>query len=154
MIRWWVVCLACVVSSFVSTLWAADDDPVRIKLDKAKVIFAADMDKYRAAVGASFDKREEGARKKGDKKLVDQIKAERHAFEEKGKLPNAAPAAVKSQLTSARSSLEAAYKSAIREYTKAKRDDEAAVVEQEFEEFNKGGEASPRPIQFSPSPFG
>ena len=136
--RWLVVCFACVLLSFVATLRAADDDPVRVKLDKAKVTFQTDMDKYRSAVSASFDKREEAARKKGDKKLVDQIKAERQTFEEKGELPNTAPAAVKSQLSLARSSLEAAYKAAIRDYTRAKKDVEAAAVEKEYKELIKG----------------
>ena len=53
-----------------------DDDPIRIKLDKALARYDVEFEKYSLAVVASFEKRSETARKKGDKQLVDQIKLE------------------------------------------------------------------------------
>jgi hypothetical protein len=105
---------------------------VRTKLDKAKAAYTADVENYRATVAAWFDKREEAARKNGDKKAVDQIKAERQAFDGKGELPKHFPPAMRSQLTAARTKLEAAYKAAISEYIKGKRDEDATAVEKEL----------------------
>src|SRR6266545_6647356 len=87
---------------------AADDgkDPVKEKLFAAKVAYDKEMAAYRAAVGEWLDKREEAARKAGDKKLVDQVKAERKAFDEDGELPKGAPTALKLRPAAARKALE------------------------------------------------
>ena len=58
-------------------------------------VYTADLEKYRKAVADYLDKREDMARQQGDKKTVDQVKADRKAFEEKGDLPFSAPLAVK-----------------------------------------------------------
>ena len=112
---------------------------------KAKTAYEADVQKYRAAVAAWFDKREDMARKNGDKKAVDQVKSDRLAFEDKGDLPKTAPVVLKSQLASARSALDSAYRIAVREYTKSKRDDEADAVEREWEAFKA---EAPRSTKF------
>ena len=114
----------------------SDNDPIRAKLNEEKVSYKTAIEKYRASIATYFDKREELARKKVDNKaLVDQIKSERDEFEMIGKLPKSAPAAAKSQLTLARSSFESAYRVAIRQYTMAKKDDEASAVEEELNTF-------------------
>src|SRR6266545_1101983 len=112
---------------------AADDekDPVKEKLFAAKVAYDKEMAAFRKAAGEWFDKREEAARKDGNKKLVDQIKEDRKAFDEDGFLPKAAPAAVQQRPVAARKALESAYSQAVRDYIKAKKDDEAAAVEKE-----------------------
>jgi hypothetical protein len=137
--RWFGVCVAYVLVSVVPALRAADDDPVLAKLDKAKAAYHADIEKYQVGVAASFDRQEEAARKNGDKKLIDQLKSERQAFVENRELPKVAPAAFKFQLSSARSSLEAAYRNAVKEYIKSKQDDEAAAIEKEWDVFKTGG---------------
>lgn len=114
-----------------------DEDPVKAKLDKAKAAYAADAKKFRDEVGSLFDKREEAARKDGNKKLLDQIKDERKAFEEREELPTSTPKAVRQKLGAARSSLEKAFDTAVKEYTKGKKDAEAAAVEKELDEFRK-----------------
>jgi hypothetical protein len=116
----------------------ADDDPVKAKLDAAREVYKAELERYRNDVGKWFDKREDDARKPGDKKMVDQIKAERAAFAQNGELPAQAPAALKGTPKAARAKLEAAYEAAVKEYTKVRKDDLAAAVEREFDGFRKG----------------
>jgi hypothetical protein len=147
MTRWLGLCIACVLVVVVPPLLADEPDPIRTKLDKAKAAFEADMKKLRAAVALTFDKREEIARKNGDKSLLDQIKAERRTFDEQGDFPASASATVTSKLNATRLRLEAVYKSAVREYTKTKQDDEASVVEQELAQFEKGVGVATAPRQ-------
>ncbi len=130
--------LIVLILNLASSACLADDDPVKLKLDKAKAAYDAAMDKARNAVGEYFDKREEAARKDGNKKLVDEIKVERKAFDEKDEPPSAAPAALKQKFAAARMSMENAYVLAVKEYTKAKMDDEAAIVESELVAFKAG----------------
>jgi hypothetical protein len=201
-----------------AALQAADDpDPIKAKLNQAKLtyekdldkfrraaiehfdsrekvvvndaedadsVYQADLEKFRQAVKDHFDKREDLAREDGNKKLVDQVKAERKAFAEKGDLPetvpdtikkmktavNAAteaadarkkvhekirqerkafeergelpttfPVAIAKMATNARAKMEAAFELAVKEFTKARKDDEATVVENKLEEFKKNG---------------
>ena len=114
-----------------------DTDAVKEKLFAAKKAYDKDMGTYRTAVGEWFDKREETARKDGNKKLVDQIKGEREAFDESGMLPKGAPAAISQKAATAKKALEAAYGTAVKEYVKGKKDDEAAAVEKELLDFRK-----------------
>src|SRR5262245_44135817 len=107
------VFIACVLSGLAAARTAHAADPIKEKLDAAKAAYDAALEKYRAAACEWFDRREHAAREKGDKKQVDQIKAERQAFEEKDELPDAAPASVKRLLTKAQVDMEAAYQAAV-----------------------------------------
>src|SRR4051812_44202221 len=86
--------MACLFGMAVAT-WGdeKEKDPVREKLFSAKVAYDNDMRQFRKQAEDWFDKREEAARKAGDKKAVDLIKDQREAFDEYGELPRAAPAA-------------------------------------------------------------
>ncbi len=114
-----------------------DKDPIKEKLFAAKVTYDKDMAEFRKAAEDWFDKREEAARKAGDKKLVDQIKADRKSFDEVDALPKTTPAAIAQKPPAARKALEAAYTDAVKAYTKAKKDDLAAAVEKELSAFRK-----------------
>lgn len=114
-----------------------DKDLVSAKLDEAKRAYDKEIAAYLRAAGEWFDTREDAARKAGDKKAVDAIKAERKAFDEGGELPKAAPAALRQRAAAARKALEGAYAQAVKEYVKAKMDDHAAAVEKQLEEFRK-----------------
>ena len=116
-------------------------DVVKGKLDKAKALHKEETDKLRAEVAAYFDKREETARKKGDLKQVEKIKSEREAFDEKSELPPTAPPALKKKYRAAQAKLGHAYGEAVKAYTKAGKDTEAAAVEQEFAGFRKSTES-------------
>jgi hypothetical protein len=129
----WTAFLACGFAA------AADEDPVRSKLDDAKAAYDSEMEKFEASVDEWLDKREESARKDGNKKLVDQVKAERQAFNEHGELPKDLPTTIRRKATLARLALESAYTTAIKEFTKASRDDDASAAERELELFKAGG---------------
>ena len=78
-------------------------------------------------------------RKDGDKKLVEQVLAERKGFDATGELPKGAPAAIPQKSELARKALEAAYTQAVKDYIKAKKDDEAVAVEAAWKEFKDAG---------------
>lgn len=117
-------------------------DPIEQKLDKAKSAYAAELEKFQKDVVASLDKREEAARKAGDKKLLDQIKTERLTFEERGEVPVSTPKAVRQRLATARAVVERAHETAIKEYTMAKNDAAAALVEKDLAAFKKESDPS------------
>jgi hypothetical protein len=120
---------------FPGVAWA--QDTIKEKLDLAKEAYTAEIDKYRATVKEWFDKREAEARKEGNKKLLDQIKAEREAFNEKSALPAQAPAALKTQPKTALAKVEKAYETAIAEAIKVKKDDLATLLEKELQELKR-----------------
>jgi hypothetical protein len=135
------IVIAALVGACAAPASGGDKDPVREKLFAAKVAYDKEMAAFRKAAGEWLDRREDAARKAGDKKLVDQIKEERKAFDEGGELPKAAPTAIRQKPTAARKVLEAAYADAVKAYVKAKKDDEAAAVEKELGAFLKGAGA-------------
>lgn len=125
---------------------ASADDPIKKRLDAAKETYAKEADTFRAAVAKLLEDRLKAARDKGDKKAVDQVKAEQRAFEEKGELPKATPVALKTRLAKARETLETAFATAVKDYTKAAKDDEAAAAEKHLEDFKAGRLASLDPV--------
>jgi hypothetical protein len=132
-------CLLVLVTSFAP----ARQDAVKAKLDAAKVAYKVAFVDYRQAVGAWFDKREAAARKDGNKKAVDSLKAERKAFEDKGGLPAGAPKGFQEKLTAARANLEATYQEVIKGYVRASQDALAEAVEKDLKEFLKEVGADP-----------
>lgn len=137
MARFLIGLVACLVMVVGNSVLAVDDDPIKAKLDIAKVAHATALEQHHEAVNAFFDKQEDTARKNGNKKLLDQIKLSRTAFQEKGTLPQTFPTDPRKKYAAARSALDLAYAAAIRDYTKARKDDEAAAVEKEFEQVKK-----------------
>jgi hypothetical protein len=115
---------------------ADDGDMVKEKLFQAKKEFDAEAQKFKKAIADHLDKREEDARRKGNKKQVDQIKAERDAFEKTGESPQMVPNAIRDALTAARTKVDKAYTAAIKEYVRLKMDDAAGATEKEQQEFN------------------
>jgi hypothetical protein len=114
---------------------ADDKDPVRDKLAAARAAYDNEMKQVQKQTGDWLDKREAAARKAGDKKLLDQVKDERKAFTEGEEMPRAAPAALRQKPAAARKAMDAAYAEAVKAYTKAKRDEEAAAVEAAWKAF-------------------
>jgi hypothetical protein len=113
---------------------ADDAEMVKDKLFQAKKDYDAELQKFRKAVFETFDRREEEARKKGDKKQVDQVKAERNAFEKTGESPQMVPSSIREPVTAARTKLDKAYTVAIKEYVRLKMDDAAGATEREQRE--------------------
>ncbi|HLW66475.1 MAG TPA: hypothetical protein VKS79_14265 [Gemmataceae bacterium] len=110
----------------------ADDDPVRVKLDMAKLKYQQDMLKHRRAVLDWMDKREEAARKDGNKRAVELILAERRVFDDKNELPRTAPDEFRQNFLKARAALVSAYETAIKEYIMVKKDYDATLAEKEM----------------------
>lgn len=129
--------------AFVSA--AGADDPVTINLTTAKEKYKAEIEKFQKSVGDWFDKREDAARKKGDKKAVDAILAERKAFTDKNTLPSGLDKALRGQLTTAQKRMEDAYEAAVKAHVKGKNDSYATSVQQEFDSFMKEIGKGPKP---------
>jgi hypothetical protein len=133
--------LVVLVAILPSRARGQDADPIKARLEKAREAYEAEVGKLSNSLLDVLQQREDAARKSGDKKLVDRIREERNAFESRGQLPRSAatPAQLR-ELKQARSAMEAAYQAAVKEYTKAKKDDDASAVEQELKVFK--GEAA------------
>jgi hypothetical protein len=114
---------------------ADDADAVKEKLFQAKKEFDAEVQKFKKAITEHLDKREDDARKAGNKKQVDQIKVEREAFEKTGEFPPMLPVATRELLKSARSKLIGAYSTTVKELVRLKMDDAATAIEKEQQEF-------------------
>jgi Skp family chaperone for outer membrane proteins len=112
-----------------------DAEMVKEKLFQAKKDYDAQLQKFKKSITDLLDKREDDARMKGNKKQVDQIKAERDAFEKTGESPQAIPSALREPVASARTKLDKAYTAAIKEYVRLKMDDAAGATEKEQQEF-------------------
>lgn len=110
-------------------------DPVKDKLIAAKVAYDTKIKEFQKEVDDWFDTREDAARFAGDKKAVDQLKAERDSYDADGELPKTAPAALRQKQVQTRKTLEATYTEAVKEYTKDSKDSEAAAVEAELNYF-------------------
>lgn len=106
----------------------------QLVLDKAKEDYANAGEELRRAVKKHLDDREAKARKVGSKKQLDEIKADRQAYEQLGVIPKGVPKKPSQQVETARSTLMKDYETAIKEYTKARRDDEASAAERELED--------------------
>jgi hypothetical protein len=128
--------LVAISSIAVSTcVLAADKDPIKEKLLAARAAYDSEAGQVQKQTEDWLKKREETARKDGDKKLLDQTKAERKVYEETGELPKSLPGAVRLKQDRAVKAMDAAYAEAVKEYTRAKKDDEAASVEAAWKAF-------------------
>ncbi|QJW93273.1 hypothetical protein [Frigoriglobus tundricola] len=119
------------------TALAAQDDTAQTRIATARAEYESKVDRYQAAVAKWFDKREGDARTTGDRKAVELVKAERAVYSETGALPNGAPDEVRKQLTTARAEFEAAMALAIKDFIRAKKDEDAAVAEQALLAFRR-----------------
>jgi hypothetical protein len=110
-------------------------DPVKEKLEKAKEAHQAARAKNREYVIEVLTKLEEKARKAGNATVVDKIKAAAQEYEKSGALPTGLPATAKQRLLTARTAMDKAFATAVKEYTKQKKDDLADQVEKEWDAF-------------------
>jgi hypothetical protein len=131
-------------SFLVVCLVASTADDIAKKLEEAKAAYQASLDKNHAAVREWFDKRENAARQDGNKKLVDQNKADRVTYSETGELPKGAPIDLSRNFVDTNTAMEAAYLAAIKDYTRTKQDDQAATVEKQLETFKRSVRTWPR----------
>lgn len=121
----------------VGLVASADADPIKAKLDAAEKAHGEEVKRANQALLDSFDEREKVARNKGNKKLLDQIKVERAAHTESGECPQSLMLKHEQRLSAVNGRMIAAHKAAIREYTKAKKDDKASAAEISLESFQR-----------------
>jgi hypothetical protein len=114
---------------------ADETDMVKEKLFQAKKEYDAEVQKFKKAIADQLDKREDDARKAGNKKHVDLIKLERDAFEKTGELPQMVSSTIREPLRTARTKLNASYTAAVKELVRLKMDDAAGATEKEQQEF-------------------
>lgn len=93
---------------------ADDAEMVKGKLFLAKKAYDAKVLKFKKVVIDLLDKREDDARKMGNKKQVDQIKTERATFEKTAELPSGIPAEIKQMIVTERTTLNKAYTTAFK----------------------------------------
>ena len=136
LLRYSAVALVVVLAIGLCAAQADDAEAVKEKLFQAKKAYDAEVQKFKKAAGNWLDKREDDARKAGNRKLVDQIKGERDAFEKSGELPSTVPLNVRELVNAARMKLDKAYSAAIKEYLLLKMDDAAGSTEKEQHEFS------------------
>lgn len=123
---------------------AADEDPVEKKLTVAKEELDKAAEKARAGLLADLKKKQDLAQKAGDLKALVKIQNEAKAFEEGGELPKSVPVkGYEEQLRIARTRLEEAYRDAVKDYTKAGKIAIAKAIQQQLDEFQKGGSKRP-----------
>lgn len=132
-IRVSVVALA--VALVVCSARADEVGDIKEKLFEAKKEYDGETRKFRSAVTEALDKREEAARKAGDKKAVDQVKTERERYDKSGELPRDTSKALLTQVGAARSKLDKAFATAVKDLIKLKEDTAAEAVEKEQTKF-------------------
>jgi hypothetical protein len=131
---------SCLLGAFVACTAAlparADGvDEVKEKLFQAKKEYDGEVSKFRRAVTESLDKREDAARKAGDKKALDAVKVDRDRFDNSGELPTDCPKGPLTQIGAARTKLDKAYSAAIKDLVKLKEDAVAEAAEKEQNKF-------------------
>nr|WP_020472999.1 NPCBM/NEW2 domain-containing protein [Zavarzinella formosa] len=117
------------------TARADEADDVKEKLAQAKRVYDNELRDFKKAVADLFDKREETIRKSGDKKALDELKAQRKGFDDLGEAPPTLPMKVKTELATARTVLDKAYQTAIKDCIRLKLDSDAEKVEKERDQF-------------------
>lgn len=118
----------------------ADEDPVGKQLAAAKAAYDKAAEMARADLLVALTKKQEAAQKAGDLKTLEKVLAEARAFGDGGELPKSVPVkGYESQVRAARTALEEAYRVAVTEYTKGGKISLAKAVEEELDEFRRGG---------------
>lgn len=131
-----VIALLLIPPTITPALVLADDvDAAKEKLLKAKDEYDTEVQTFNKAVIASLDVREEVARKNGNKKTVDDIKAQRKAFEADGELPTVVPPSALTQVRLAAAKCEKAHADIVKELIRLKQDAAAEAVEKEMRKF-------------------
>jgi hypothetical protein len=118
---------------------APSSDPIAGKLEEAKKAYKQEVEKLStASIINAFDRADEMARDDADVGLVKSIKAERAVFEATGKPPRRfRETEYAKQREVIRKAMFDAYTLAIRDYLKARKDDEAEKIKEVRDEFQR-----------------
>lgn len=124
---------------------SADEDATEKKLREAKAQYEKDAGAARGRVAAELRKMADAAQKAGDLKKLEKAQAETKAFEDTGTPPKALAAVYESDLRQARAKLLNAYTTAVKEYTKAGKVDQAQAAQADVDLLKNG-----KPVEFTP----
>jgi hypothetical protein len=127
-----------ITATVAAALVAADDDPIKVKLEKARANYDKKVDKFRGDLLKSLQAFEKSAQKAGNKPVLDRVREERKALEANGTIPTVVPSNGYKRLLEAADDMAKAYTQAMKDYTKAGMDREAEAVERERIEFRQG----------------
>ncbi len=128
-----VACTALLVTSVAF----ADDpaDPIARQLEVARNKYKKEIEQFDVSVKRLLEKKEEAARKAGNKAALETLKAELDRFDKDRVVPAWAPMTFAKKLSIIRGELEEAHRTAIKEYTRKRADDSAKKIEVELKEF-------------------
>src|SRR5437867_77271 len=104
-----LLAMCCILACCIHVLRAAEPDSIRERLEGAKATYASKLEALRNDVLADLDKNENAARQAPDKKRIDEIKAQRKAFEATGQLPTPLNPQLLARIHGARAALEKEY---------------------------------------------
>lgn len=113
-------------------------DPIATQLDRARQKYAKDYEQFEKSVNDLFGKKEDAARKGGNKQVLDGLRVERKSFDDDQVVPSFAPPSYAKKQAAIRSDFERAYNAAIKDYVKKRADDDAKKIEDELKEFRNG----------------
>lgn len=105
------------------------------ELERTRANYEKEKEAFKSAALEAYDRKEELARKAGDKKVIDQIKAERNAVENCHAIATNVPPAVLKRKMLAQSKVETAFNAAIKASVRAKNDELATSLTRELQEF-------------------
>ena len=125
----WMLCFL-VVGNLTSNADTTDKN-----LERAKAEYETEMSEVKKQVLTFLDKLETSARKSGNKAMLDFAKAEREEYESVGVLPQSLPILVRKKFHKIHDTLDLAFTTAIKEFTKLKRDLDATATEKELRLF-------------------
>jgi hypothetical protein len=119
----------------LGTAHGEDIYAVKDRLAKVKQEYDTAVEKYRSTVTELLEKREEAARKGGNIKALEAVKASRDYYEKEKLAPSDFPKAIVDQVGGARAKLNKAYNDAVRDLIRIKEDEMAAAVDKEQNKF-------------------
>lgn len=125
----------CSLAVAICGLAAADDtDPIRVRLDKARTAYAADLKKAREGLLAAIDREEKAVQQAADLPRLKRVRADREAFTDRGELPKTVSVNLYLEaVAKAKEQLEAACAKARKEYTQAGKLAEAEAIDGELQ---------------------
>ncbi len=128
--------VACTTLLVTSVAFADDPaDPIARQLEVARNKYKKEIEQFDVSVKRLLEKKEEAARKAGNKAAIETLKAELDRFDKDRVVPMWAPMTFAKKLSIIRGELEEAHRTAIKEYTRKRADDSAKKVEVELKEF-------------------
>jgi hypothetical protein len=126
------------IPAIPGSAWESEPmDEISLNLEIAKGTYRADVEKVHDAVLSHLGNLEATARLHGDRAAVEQIKNEKRIFKSVGTWPASVPDNIRQRMQTIEANMQSAYAVAVKEFTKAGKDELAKVIEDEAANFKK-----------------